>query len=806
MQIKISVRDFVEFLFRSGSIDRRIKGFDEDALQKGSKIHRAIQKSMKSNYHPEVSLSYCRDWGEYSLLIEGRADGIIDQETITIDEIKSTYLDLNEIEQPALVHLAQAKCYAFFYLQDKELNLDETITQMDVQITYCHIESLEIKRFLVHQSREELESWFEALIAQYEKWAKDTYEWDIIARQSSKRCSFPFSYREGQKELITHVYHTICHKRKLFLQAPTGVGKTIATIFPSIKAFGEGKADKIFYFTAKTITSLVALEAYRQLRDIGLNMRTIVLTAKEKICFEQKCDCVPEKCIYANGHYDRINDAVFDLITSEEDITKEVLCEYARKHTVCPFEMGLDVSLYCDGIILDYNYLFDPYSYLRRYFMQGGQGNYLFLIDEAHNLVDRSRDMYSAMLIKEEFLEVKREVKKLDKKTVKCINACNKELLALKKLEIGKVDFDQCSKLLDTLIRLNDSLVAFMNDNIGVDGSDLLLSLFFKIKRFMDVYEKLDDCYASYTQILDDGTFQIKLYCFDPSAQLRECLNKGVSSILFSATLLPIQYYKGLLGGTGEDYEVYAESDFPVENRKILICSGVTSKYSNRNFEEYRKIANYIYEIVTAKNGNYIVFFPSFLFLNQVYSVFETFYYERNKLEVLLQKESMNEDERDYFIGRFSYNTKQEYDEKMIRMPIEKEADKTILGFCVLGGVFGEGIDLKEDMLIGAIIIGTGTPQISYERELLRKYFDKTNQAGFDYAYRYPGMNKVLQAAGRVIRTKADKGVIALLDDRFRLDEYNKLFPKEWNSSVLVDVNSCRLEIEKFWNHMLLNE
>ena len=414
--VKISVRNLVEFILRSGDIDNRIgKMADKDAMQLGSKIHRKIQRQMGADYHAEVYLKHQISYENCILQIEGRADGIIiDENQVVIDEIKGILGELERLEEPKEVHLAQAKCYACIY------GLQEGLEEIGVQMTYCQMETEEIRRFQYTYSVQNLAAWFSDIADQYQKWAKFQIDWREKRNASIRTIEFPFVYREGQRELVRDVYRTILRKKQLFIQAPTGVGKTMATVFPAVKAIGEGLGEKLFYLTAKTITRIVAENAFQTLKQQGLNMKVITLTAKEKICFCEAMECNPEACPYAKGHFDRVNDAVFELLNETGEMTREALERQARKHQVCPFEMSLDVASWVDAVICDYNYVFDPTAHLKRFFSEGGSGEYLFLIDEAHNLVERAREMYSAVLYKEDVLEAKRlaryEAPKLAKK------------------------------------------------------------------------------------------------------------------------------------------------------------------------------------------------------------------------------------------------------------------------------------------------------------------------------------------------------------------------------------------------------
>lgn len=792
MEVRISVRRLVEFILRAGDIDNRRRSGSDNAMAEGSRIHRMIQRRMGSEYTAEVSLSYRYETERYDIVVDGRADGIIDGDLITIDEIKGTYRHLDKMNAPVSEHLAQAKCYAYIYA-DKHL-----LERIRVRMTYCNLDTEEIRYFYETYDFEELKVWFLNVMEEYKKWTDYEFEWKEKRQASIKELVFPFPYREGQKELATYVYQTIVHKRKLFLEAPTGVGKTISTVFPSMKAMGEEKADRIFYLTAKTIAGTVAENTFSLLREKGLQFKSVVLTAKEKICFMEEMECNPEHCPYAKGHYDRINEAMYDLLLHETHFERAKIEEYARKHMVCPFEMSLDMSLFADGIICDYNYLFDPHVYLKRFFAEGKNEKYLFLIDEAHNLVDRGREMYSAHLVKEDFLTLKKQVKVYDKKLEKRLEACNHQLLIMKKECENYHRYETIDALYTTIERLNGALEEYLENHEESPIRKEVLEFYFKISHFLLIYEKMGEEYLIYTSFDEAGNFYIRLYCVNPSVNLKECMDKGEGSVLFSATLLPIQYYKKLLGGTGEDYEVYAKSTFLPEKRALLIGKDVTSKYTMRSTMQYRSIAEYIYKIVSGKKGNYMVFFPSHHFLKQVYQEYDFLYGGETGIECILQQEYMKEEDRVAFLGHFLGNDELVLEE-LIHMDIETEEIQTLLGFCVMGGIFSEGIDLKNDSLIGAIIVGTGIPQVCLERELIKDYFDEKEESGYEYAYLFPGMNKVLQAAGRVIRTHEDTGVIALLDERFLYSSYKSLFPREWSNYKVVDKSHVEEEIENFW-------
>ncbi len=774
--VRISVRNLVEFILREGDIDnRRAAGADKEQMQLGAKIHRKIQRQMGADYHAEVSLKLNVPCEGFTLCLEGRADGIIKREDETvIDEIKGVLRELKYIEEPVPVHLAQAKCYAYIYAVQNDLE------EIRVQMTYCQMETEEIKRFSQTFSTEELKGWIQSVIKAYEKWAKFQIEWREISRESIRQIQFPYTYREGQKELAMSVYRTILRKKKLFIQAPTGIGKTMATVFPAVKAIGEGLGDKLFYLTAKTITRTVAEQAFQTLKQQNLRCKVITLTAKEKICFCEETVCNPEACPYAKGHYDRVNDAVFDLLTATDDMSRANIEAYARKYEVCPFEMSLDVALWVDAVICDYNYVFDPNAHLKRFFSEGGKEEYLFLIDEAHNLVERAREMYSAALYKEEFLAAKKLVKGIDRKLTRKLEICKQQFLVLKRACETYREYTSVGHIAVSLMNLMSELERFLEETEAEEVREQILEFYFHVRAFLNIYDILDEHYVIYTELGEDDSFLLKLFCVNPAVNLQEYLSRGNSTIFFSATMLPIRYYKKLLSVEKEDYAIYAASPFQKEHRKLFVGRDVSTKYTKRTGQMYERFASYIAAALRAKKGNYIAFFPSYRFLEEVYERFNQ--YETEDVICIVQEQSMDEEKREAFLKAF-----------------DEERTESLIGFCVMGGIFSEGIDLTEERLIGTFLVGTGLPQVCNEREILKQYFDRHGEAGFSYAYLYPGMNKVLQAAGRVIRTAADRGVILLLDERFLERQSQEVFPREWDDYETGTIKTAEESMRRFW-------
>ena len=843
-ELHTSVRNLVEFILRGGDIDNRSGRMITDAMMEGSKIHRKIQRSMGENYQAEVPLALTIEAEEYMLVIEGRADGIAygefpnqnsekeaytqdtfldrtgkSEEMVYIDEIKGVYRNVATMEASVYVHKAQAMCYAYIYALQNHLD------QIGVQMTYCNLDTEDVKLFQEVFAWDALADWFGNLIAEYRKWADWQIMWRRKRQESIQNLEFPYPYREGQRKLVGDVYRTIRRGKNLFLQAPTGVGKTISTIFPAVKAVGEELADRIFYLTAKTITATVAKETFGLLREQGYQAKIIQLTAKEKLClcgntaieqeaadqdnpypdFPQiKLECNPQNCPYAKGHFDRVNDAVFELLQASDLFTREEILAQARKHRVCPFELSLDVATWCDNILCDYNYVFDPNVYLKRFFQDSSKEKYLFLVDEAHNLVDRSREMYSATLYKEDILAVKKIMKPHNQAIARTLDKCNKAMLDFKRECENYSVCESVGVLTFYLMRLVSQMEEFFEKPREFPDKKTVLDFYFELRNFVNIYDLVDENYVIYDEMQEDGRFMIKLFCVDPSKNLQKCIDKSVSTIFFSATLLPINYYKRLLSTKEDNYAIYAQSTFDETQRLLAFGRDVSTKYTRRGPAEYEKIARYIRAAIRSKKGNYMVFFPSYKMMQDVYDVFVRVEREsdtRNgvavsdeqniaeesleeSLTIIMQHSNMNEAEREEFLQAF-----------------EQEDGGTLVAFCVMGGIFGEGIDLKNDRLIGAVIVGTGLPQISNEREILKQYYDKQGLSGFDYAFRYPGINKVLQAAGRVIRTQEDRGIIVLLDERFLQSDYNALYPREWKNRIVGNVETVDAEIRKFWEN-----
>jgi len=769
---RLSVRELVEYSLKSGDICLGFTGMGR--LLEGTMGHQALQSQEGENYSSEVPVSYTLEGRTVSIEVSGRIDGILKEEDgITIDEIKTTHRDVREIEEPiSPLHLAQAKCYGYIYGSQNGLEI------IKIRLTYYNTETDDIKRFLYSCSISDLKEHFYELSGKLLAWYEKACRWKALRDKSIIELDFPYeSYREGQRSLAVGVYRTIMDSTKLFIQAPTGIGKTSGVLFPALKAMGEGLTSRIFYATAKTITRTVALEAIDRMREKGLKLKTVVLTAKEKLCFKEECRCDGEYCQFARGYYDRIDEAIEEIF-KKDSFTREKIEQYARKYQVCPFEFSLDLSLWADCIICDYNYIFDPRVQLKRFFMESG--DYTLLVDEGHNLVDRAREMYSADIEKKEVLELKRAVPKGFKELKASVSKVNEAMISMRKEcdsskdgSLVKKEYpNDFIKLLRAFVREGDKV---LSNNIHLDFKEQLVDLYFKASSFIRVSELYDESYVTYME-KERNDLKIKLFCIDPSKLLKGAMEKQRTVIIFSATLSPTDYYVNMLGGDKDSRTLVLPSPFPPENLCLIVNDKHSTRYKERE-KSLDSIAKDISTVIEGRRGNYLVFFPSYSYMEQVYERFKELCPEHN---TVIQTPDMDEGEKEEFLRLFSDN-------------------ESITGFGVMGGMFSEGIDLTGDKLIGCIIIGVGLPKLCLERDIIRDYFNKKNSKGFEYSYVYPGMNKVLQAAGRVIRTENDRGIVMLIDDRFSTAAYKKLYPKEWKPVRYRNNEELRNIISSFW-------
>ena len=783
MATKIGIRQLVEFVLRSGDLNET-KNSQNTALN-GARIHRRLQKkrSKDPDYQSEVYLKTEVTMNDNEYLISGRADGLkITDKNALIEEIKTSDQLFEELSDNTLeLYWGQVKVYGYLILKDHP-----EFDHVTLRLTYFQVSTEKITTDEQVYSRDDLNKFFEDLIDEYEYWLVLRANLRKERNTSIKKLQFPFpQFRTGQHELAAAVYKTIVYETRLFVEAPTGTGKTISTLFPAIKAMGEEKIQRLFYLTAKQSTRRVAEEAIDLMASKGLKLKSITLTAKDKIRFPEQ-DVPPEKDPYMIGYYDRLKPALSDLLTNEDSITREVIEKYAKKHQVDPFEFSLDASLFCDVIICDYNYLFDPLVYLQRFFIEKDTDNF-FLIDEAHNLVSRSRSMYSAQISDQKITGLLKAARKINtqpsadfqKQIKKVRRVFNQMKKVLKDDDLTeKITSDVPDKLLNTLSKFNDFMTDWMADQQPSDFLDNAKDYFFDSLTFVKIGALYDDTYKTRI-VIEDKNLIVKQLCLDPSHFLDKSLDLGLGAVFFSATLSPMDYYQSVLGGKENSLAYQLPSPFPAQNQAIMVTRYIQTTYRQRPFSQ-DDIVESLHTLISGKKGNYLCFFPSYGYLKQIEELFEKKYPE---ILTVTQTSAMNNLACDEFLNKF-----------------HDDPDHTLLGFCVLGGIFSEGIDLRGNKLIGVAVVSVGLPGLSAENNLIRDYYDQENGRGFEYAYQMPGMNNVLQAAGRLIRSSNDKGIILLLDQRFASFRYTQLFPNHWqNRQNLNSLEQLQQAVDKFW-------
>lgn len=829
----VQVRELVEFALQRGDLGGERGFVGPHRALAGTRSHQRLQRSRPAGYQKEIPVSYDLETPELILRVQGRIDGLlvtpreserprepkpsgeperigagVDAQEVLLEEIKTVQGGWDRVADP--LHWAQAKLYGFIYAHD---NARE---QVAIQLTYLDLDTGELTEFREDFSLADLTAFFQETTAVYLDWLHAHQQWCRQRDESSRSLAFPFPrYRPGQRPLAVAAYRALARGGRLFLEAPTGIGKTVSVLFPAIKALGEGRLERIFYLTARTVGRAVAQQALTELRQAGARLRTLTLIAKEKICAQegQRCDCLT--CPFAHGYYDRNQAAMRDAL-SREEITRPVLEAVSRAHEVCPFELSLDVSSWVDVVVCDYNYVFDPKAYLRRHFAEEA-GDYAFLVDEAHNLVDRARDMFSADLDAREIRDVRRALKDAVPRCAKALSSLSSALRKLCRPATPSPDLsepgdaaagsellpsatsaaaqrrvsaprntppltsrDFPAELMPPLESALKEAETWLARNQPASFRDELLELYFRLRSFHRTAQVYDERYVT---IIEPGSaVRVRLFCLDPSHLLGQALARGKAAVFFSATLAPIDYYRSLLGGAPQDPALQLPSPFPPEHLAVLVQDRIRTHFKARA-ASLGDVVQALAALVAGRPGNYLAYFPSYQYLTAVQ---EQFHALHPTVPILVQRPGMSEPEREAFLEAFA-----------------AEHGATLVGFAVMGGVFGEGIDLVGDRLIGAIIVGVGLPQLCVERDLIRDYFQEQNGSGFDYAYTFPGMNRVLQAIGRVIRSETDRGVVLLIDTRFAEQRYRRLFPSWWRTVPVRTATDLGQALRQFWQPLM---
>ena len=796
--LEISVRTLAEHVYKRG--DLLSSSFSGISGAEGTRLHTRVFADLKKQYAPssiETEHSFSCEFLSVraTLLVRGRADCLLfsEDQSATVLEIKScTGEALSSETLFQEIHWAQVMLYCHMFLLENPMR-----NGVFAALRYVSIESLQHEEKKEWITTEAAQAFFTKTCSSYVEFASNIISYQKKRNESILSLSFPYSsVRSGQKDFMKQVVQTISQQSLLLASAPTGTGKTMSTLYPAVKCLGNGRCGKIFYLTAKAAARVVAQKALQDMREKGLFLRSITLQAKESLCLYPQVYCEAKQCPYATGYYDRLSMGIQSLLL-ENEITPQTILRVAEKFILCPHELSLDISLFCDVIIGDYNHAFHPRVKLDRYFGQS-DAKHVLLVDEAHNVVDRSRDMFSSSLTMSGLQKCQRALQGMDSRVDGYMidlasyfqflsdgihrsedGFSSVENKIDKKAVMSAEHFRatrETPKMLYTILWKFCHFVRPVLELLSPgEIKRTILEFFFDARFFLTVLELyFDDSYVCTAEIQAENhalgkgrELIISLECLDASSKLKSLLLDKHTAVFFSATLSPIEYYQTMILGNGAEEKAESlilPSPFPAENLSLYILKDINTTYKERPFT-LDKISKFIIDSIKKRTGNYLLYLPSFLYMNQLYQRILSDIPDGMEAEVdfVKQEENMSRKMKEDFLLRF-----------------ESFGEKSLLAFAVLGGHFGEGIDLVGEKLSGVFIVGVGLPQLGPKREIMRQYYQERFGDGFSFSYRFPGWEKVFQAAGRVIRDENDTGFVVLMDERYDRPEYRSLFPEHW--------------------------
>ena len=773
--VSVSVGQLVDTC-RRGDINFRFSA--RSSAIEGIRGHQQVQRSRPQGYLAEQTVSIALKTAGFDLEVGGRIDGTWYDPTralFCVEEIKTLRVDIEDIPQGVLdSYWLQVQLYG--YIAGNHAGLDRIM----LRLCFYHLDKKTETVLERVNDIQDLAAIFFDTIGFFSTILGRRQEW-VAARNASMRdLKFPYGeFRQGQRDMAVSVYRAVADDQQLIIEAPTGIGKTMATLYPSVKALESSTASRVFYLSAKTSTQSLAQQALKELTVAGGSLRSIVITSKKKTCFSPGRPCHPDHCEYAKGYYDQVQETIDRMLEETEHFDRSTIECGARRDRICPFELSLDLSRSCDAIIADYNYVFDPVVYLRRFFDANNKDS-VALVDEAHNLVDRGRDMFSSEVFKESYLEIARTSKHIAPAIMKAAQKVNRAFLNYKRRHKNELETHghiTGYEIPESIVSAMQTFCSNAEEELRKEtyGSfrDELLDCYFESLRFLRTAENFDVDYAVLFQ-REFKKHSLKLYCIDPSRQLGEGFDRLASTICFSATMQPADYFRRMLGASDAASWYRLASPFNTTYLQVSVAGYIDTSYKGRN-QSLTDLVELIQCVITARRGNYLVFFPSYDYLRSAVQEFENHFPE---LSLLVQQRKMSDEERQNFLRAF-------------------EDGGEVCGFAVMGGAFSEGVDLKGNRLIGAVVVGVGLPQIGIERNLIRNHFSET---GFEYAYQYPGLVRVLQTAGRVIRDEEDRGVIFLVDKRYRERRYLDLLPSQWSPSLCENTSEIAANLESFWS------
>ena len=775
-QIELSVHELVDFVLRKGDIDSR--SFNSMTMQEGTRIHNIYQSKQGSNYLKEYPLKGIFSYEDSLIYLSGRSDGIILEEVPIIEEIKSTNCDLNSFfKENEEWHLGQAICYGYLYAIEKGLD------KVKIRLTYISQVNNDILKKNYCYKTDELLTKIHQYFDVYFQFARIIETRKNRRNESLSVLRFPFSNtREGQMELIDFTKQAIESADSRFAEASTGIGKTMATIFSTLSYLKEDKLDKVFYLCPKNTNFDNAAKALEILNKEGYLLSYTEIRARSKMCpYKLEKTCNPDDCPLTVGYYSKLKDVLKDCLVHENLLNSEIIDKYAKKYDVCPFELSLDFSVYTDFVVCDYNYAFHPISYLRRFFEVPDKTYRIFaLVDEAHNLIDRARDMFTVTFSEEDYKNLKKELKGYRNPEInKILRKINQDLRLFKQFEFNDqpIILEQLdSKFIQHITKLRSEINVLETDNPKLKlkkGKDFLIDLY----KFIVINDLLND---GFKIILDNkyDNLTIKLFCIDPSSFINKSLFHFLGTLFFSATLTPIDYFQKVNLNRDGFKTISLPSPFNPNNFFLIINDNISIKYKDRD-KTLEEVVKEINIFVSKKVGNYLIFVPSFEYSRKI----EKYFINDNRF--VFQTATMTNKDKDEFLANFKEN------------PQESR-----IGVCVISGSFAESIDLTGDRLIGVVIVGVGLPQVNFENNLVKDFYIQKEMNGYEFAYMNPGINKVLQALGRVIRTQNDKGSALIIDSRYAQSHYFSILKDRYkNYTKIKDSNGLIKALNSFYKN-----
>lgn len=769
---KIAIRELAFFVYQSGALTNETS-LNKDA-QDGTHIHQLRQSEYQKDQIKEYYINKIIEYNGESICFNGYIDGLLDKKnSLILEEIKTTSHDLfGEDFNYKEEHLAQVKLYAYFMF------LETDFSEVKLNLLYINRKNYLRRNFEFVLTKEEIFEFFYNTLNVYLSFVNTTIERQKNRIITTKYIDFPFENpRDGQLKMSSEITKHFTDKEMLYCLAPTGIGKTMSSIYGAIKAMTD-LSDKLFYLTAKSSGKMSAIRAVNLLISKGLKIKALELSSKQKMCNKGCKICHTDECEFAKHFFDNLLEATTKIIEENDIITSDIVFEYAEKYQICAFEFSLNISTNVDIIICDYNYVFDPKVRLIRFFEDTKYLPYI-LVDESHNLVSRSLDMYSTSLSTFNITILKKTLSQFDNTTstsllLKLINYIRRKYETKVNYNEYFYQNENDLEIVDYITLICDEISYLLENYDDIKEKDLLLENYFILKDYLRISELYSSSHRFVVKNVNNNIY-ISLICLNASEFLFDMYQKHTKGITyFSATLNPIEYYKEMLSMNNGDF---IEFKSPFDSSKFeVVVTPISTKYNDR-YQTLNSLIEIVNETINVKKGKYIVFFPSYEYLNLFLS-----YFKNDDYNLIIQNQ----------IQKLSTN----------EVFKEFSKDQNTLGLFVLGGSFSEGIDLYGDLLHGVIVVGVGLPQINFETNLSKEYFNSLQLNGFDYAYTYPGFTKVIQAAGRVIRTEEDKGILLLVDNRYLYKNYRNMFPSHWqNIKMIKNLDDISKNLDEFWSN-----